>query len=107
MTASGIENEGVMAEPSPGLTTDGPARRVADELERRGLAAPGRLLVDAHRLLAPLLSDVGAAVGPLIGSAFGPAADDPRALLDDPRGLDRLVEQLDRCAQGEPRADPG
>lgn len=106
MTASGIENEGVMAEPSPGLTTDGPARRVADELDRRGLTVPGRLFVDAHRLLAPFLADVGAAVGPLIGTAFGRAADDPRALLEDPRGLDRLVEQLDRRAQGDPHADP-
>lgn len=87
--------------------TDGPARRLAEELDRRGLAVPGRLLVDAHRPLAPLLSDLGAAFGPIIGAALGRIADDPRALLDDPHGLDVLVEQLDRRAHGGTRAEPG
>lgn len=86
--------------------TDGPARRVADELDRRGLAVPGRLLADAHRPLAPLLSDLGAAFGPIIGAALGRLADDPRALLDDPQGLERLIEQLER-AHGGTRAEPG
>ncbi len=87
--------------------TDGPARRLAEELDRRGLAVPGRLLADAHRPLAPLLTDLGAALGPIIGSALGRLADDPRALLDDPLGLDRLVEQLDRRANGGTGAKPG
>jgi hypothetical protein len=87
--------------------TDGPARRVAAQLDRRGLAAPGRLLADAHRPLAPLLTDLGAAFGPIIGAALGRHADDPRALLDDPHGLDRLIEQLDRRAHGGTRAEPG
>ncbi|MBA2264487.1 MAG: hypothetical protein H0W10_07490 [Chloroflexi bacterium] len=87
--------------------TDGPARRLAEELDRRGLAVPGRLLADAHRPLAPLLTDLGAAFGPIIGAALGRLADDPRALLDDPLGLDRLVEQLDRRANGGTRAKPG
>jgi len=87
--------------------TDGPARRLAEELDRRGLAVPGRLLADAHRPLAPLLTDLGAAFGPIIGVALGRLADDPRALLDDPLGLDRLVEQLDRRANGGTRAKPG
>ena len=39
-----------------------PARRIADELGRRGLTAPARLLLDAHLPLAPLLSDAGAAL---------------------------------------------
>jgi len=87
--------------------TDGPARRLAEELDRRGLAVLGRLLADAHRPLAPFLTDLGAAFGPIIGAALGRIADDPRALLDDPTGLDRLVEQLDRRAHGGTRAKPG
>ena len=39
-----------------------PARRIANELERRGLGTPARLLLDAHRPLAPLLRDAGAAL---------------------------------------------
>ena len=88
--------------------TDGAARRLADQLQRRGLAVPARLLVDAHRPLAPFLSDLGAAFGPLIGAAIGPLADDPRALLEDPNGLDGLVTELDRReALGGTRADSG
>jgi len=88
--------------------TDGSARRVADQLERRGLAAPARLLLDAHRPLAPLLADLGAAFGPLIGTALGPLADDPRTLLDDPNGLDGLVSELGhRESHGGTRADSG
>jgi len=88
--------------------TDGAARRLADQIERRGLAVPARLLADAHRPLAPLLGDLGAAFGPLIGAALGRLADDPRALLDDPHGLDGLVSELDRRkSQGGPRADSG
>lgn len=88
--------------------TDGATRRIADQLERRGLAVPARLLADAHRPLAPLLSDLGAAFGPLIGTAVGRLVDDPRALLDDPHGLDGLVSELDRReSQGGSRADSG
>jgi hypothetical protein len=88
--------------------TDGATRRIADQLERRGLAVPARLLADAHRPLAPLLSDLGAAFGPFIGTAVGQLVDDPRALLDDPHGLDDLVTELDRReSQGGTRADSG
>jgi hypothetical protein len=76
--------------------TDDPARRVAGELDRRGLATPARLLVDAHRPLAPLLADLGAALGPLLGAAVGERADDVRSIVDDPGGLDQLIEELDR-----------
>jgi len=84
---------------------DDAARRVAEALDRRGLAAPGRLLADAHRPLAPLLGDLGAALGPLLGTAFGPRAADLRAILDDPRGLDRVIEELDHRSSQGPRAD--
>jgi hypothetical protein len=86
--------------------SDGPARRVAETLDRRGLAVPARLFADAHRPLAPLLSDLGAAVGPLIGAAFGRRANDAGALLTDELGLDRLIDQLDRRIQGGGGAEP-
>jgi len=78
---------------------------VADELERRGLATPARLLADAHRPLEPLLSDLGAAFGPLLAAAVGRHADDARAIIGEPGGLDRLIEELDRPVTESPRAD--
>jgi hypothetical protein len=81
-----------------------PARRVADELRRRGLAPAARLLVDAHRPLGPLLADVGAALGPLVGAVGGRRASAMMGLLDTD-GLDRLVEELG--GSEERRARPG
>lgn len=86
--------------------SDDAARRLASALERRGLAVPGRLLADAHRPLAPLLSDLAAAFGPLIAPAAGRTAADLAAVLDDPRGLDGLTDELDQRPRREPRADP-
>ena len=74
--------------------SDDAARRLAVELERRGLSVPGRLLVDAHRPLAPLLSDLAAAFGPLLAPVAGRAGADVSSLLEDPRGLDSLVDEL-------------
>ena len=85
--------------------TDGPAHRLAEAFGRRGLAAPARLLADAHRPLEPLLSDVGAAIGPLLGRLGGRQADDLHDLVDRPGGLDRLIDALDRRAAGGSRAD--
>lgn len=82
-----------------------PARRVADELDRRGLAAPARLLADAHRPLAPLLADVGAALGPLTRAVAGERAASMMRWLEDPDALDQLVDAFD--APGERRAGPG
>ena len=79
----------------------GAARRLAIALERRGLAVPGRLLADAHRPLAPLLSDLSAAFGPLLSRAGRPGAD-IADLLDDPTGL---VEELEPRPRRGPRAD--
>lgn len=86
--------------------SDGPARRVAEMLDRRGVAVPARLFADAHRPLAPLLSDLGAAVGPLIGAAFGGRMTDAGELLADERGLDRLIDEIDRRSQGGGGAEP-
>ena len=82
--------------------TPGPERRVAEELDRRGLAAPAALLVDAHRPLAPLVADLAAALGPIARALLGHRADDLRTIAEDPDGLDRLTDELRRT-----RADPG
>ena len=86
------------------MTSD-PARRLASELARRGLAAPARLLVDAHRPLGPLLSDVGAAFGPFVRAAAGPSGGPAADLLSDATALDRVVRELD--AEMERRGQPG
>jgi hypothetical protein len=82
-----------------------PARQVARELDRRGLATPARLLADAHRPLGPLLADLGVAIGPLARAIGGTRVGPMTRWLEDPGALDRLVVALD--AEGEPRAEPG
>ena len=69
-----------------------PARRAATELRRRGLAVPALLLADAHRPLAPLLSDLGAALGPLLRPLIGDRVE--RVLVDEAL-LGDLVDELD------------
>ncbi|MGH2381422.1 MAG: hypothetical protein ACRDG7_09400 [Candidatus Limnocylindria bacterium] len=82
-----------------------PARRIATELGRRGLAAPARLLLDAHRPLAPLVSDAGAALDPFLRMIGGRTTEDLRYLLGDTDGLDHLIAEL---ADAEERhAEPG
>lgn len=85
--------------------TDGPAHRLAEAFGRRGLVAPARLLADAHRPLGPLITDLGAALGPLLNAVVGRGADDLRDLVDRPGGLDRLIEELDRRAAGDGHVD--
>jgi hypothetical protein len=74
-----------------------PEHRLAAGLRRRGLDAPARLLLDAHRPLAPLLSDLGAALGPFL-AACG-ATDVGRRIVDE-RVIERLVEELDAEEDG-------
>lgn len=76
------------------MTAD-PTRQLAEELVRRGLGAPARLLADAHRPAAPLLSDLGAALAPLLAASGIRGVADVGDLLEDPDGLDRLVSELD------------
>ena len=80
--------------------TRGPARRLAETLDRRGLGEPARLLADAHRPLAPLLGDLSAAFGPLATLLAGRGLDDARAILEDPDGLERLTDELSGLAGG-------
>lgn len=75
-----------------------PERRLAAALRRRGLDAPARLLADAHRPISPLLSDLGAAIGPLLAASGASAAG---ARLTDPRLLDALVAELDATEEGD------
>ena len=72
-----------------------PARRVAEQLERRGLGPVARLLLEAHQPLAPLLADVGAALGPLTSAIGGRSARELAALAEDETAMDRLIAELD------------
>lgn len=80
------------------------ARQVAEELERRGLATPARLLADAHRPLGPLLADLGVAIGPLARAVGGARVGPLSRWLEDAGALDRLVAALE---EGDSRAEPG
>lgn len=82
--------------------TDPTAERIASELDDRGLAGPARLLADAHRPLAPLLSDLGTALGPL-ARALG-LAPDTGELLGDERALDRVIRALDATGDRDARS---
>lgn len=84
--------------------TEDAAGRIAAELERRGLGAAARLLADAHRPLAPLLSDVGVALGGLLSAVGGRSAAELRELVEDDAALDRLVACLDEA--GKHNAEP-
>ena len=74
--------------------SDEVAARLAADLERRGLAEPARLFIDAHRPLAPLLSDLGAALAPLVRLG-GPAGGEVAELLGDEHAMDRMIDALD------------
>lgn len=69
------------------------------------MAAPARLLLDAHRPLAPLLSDAGAALGPLMRVLGWRTFEDLEHLVDDDAGMERVIAALD--AAGERNAEPG
>jgi hypothetical protein len=85
--------------------SDDPAGRVAEELDRRGLAVPGRMLADAHRPLSPLLADLGAALGPLTRAVGGRGGATVARWLEGTDALEDVVRALD--ARGERRAGPG
>jgi len=76
------------------MTVDGNAD-LAAEIRRRGLAAPARLLLEAHRPLQPLLGDLATFLSPMVRPLLGGRATRLGAALADDAGIDRLLEQLD------------
>ena len=75
---------------------DDAADLLAAQLTRRGLAAPARLLLDAHRPLAPVLSDLAVALGPLAGLLGGRVGREVDELFGEEDGIERTIAALDR-----------
>ena len=72
-----------------------PTDTLADELERRGVAGPAAILLDAHRPLVPLLRQGVVFLGPLLSPLLGPRRFDLlRETLDDPASYDALTDRL-------------
>jgi hypothetical protein len=71
------------------------ASALANELRRRGLAAPAALLIDAHRPLSPLVGSVATFLGPVLRSVAGRRGRELVSLLEREDGLDRLAAALD------------
>lgn len=84
--------------------SDEVATRLAARLDRRGLGEPARVLIDAHRPLAPLLSNLGAAIAPFLRLWPGGRGPEVAAFAADERALDHLLDALE--AAGEPDAQP-
>jgi hypothetical protein len=80
---------------APGAVSDADADRLAAELERRGLAAPAALLLDAHRPLLPLLRQASIFLGPFLAPIAGARLlRGVRSALDEPELYDRLADRL-------------
>ena len=74
-----------------------PADALADGLERRGVAAPAAILLDAHRPLLPLIRQGAIFLGPLLGALLGPRRNGIlRRAIDDPATYERLAARLAR-----------
>ncbi len=69
-------------------------RGLAGELQRRGLAAPALLLLDIHRPLRPLLSDIATVVGPALRPILGTRLAAIDRALEDDEAYGRLLDQL-------------
>jgi hypothetical protein len=68
---------------------------LADELERRLVAGPAAILMDAHRPLLPLLRQGVIFLGPLLNPLLGARRFGVlRKALDDPAAYDRLAARL-------------
>ena len=82
------------AAPSPGRAHP-PADRLAAELDRRGLAAPAAIVLDAHRPLLPLLRQGVIFLGPMLAPVIGPRRLAAlRWMLEDPASYQRLAARL-------------
>jgi hypothetical protein len=75
------------------MTFDGSAD-LAVEIRRRGLAAPARLLLEAHRPLRPLLGDLATFLSPLLRPVLGGRVTGLGATFGDDVGIERLIDQL-------------
>ncbi|HET6381729.1 MAG TPA: hypothetical protein VFH63_11960 [candidate division Zixibacteria bacterium] len=80
-------------------------RQVAAALRRRGLDLPARLLLDAHRPLRPLLSQLATFISPGLRPLAGTRLDAVEAALADDAGYDRLLEALDEAVPPQGRAN--
>ncbi len=76
------------------MSGDGPTQ-LTEALRRRGLAAPARLLLDAHRPLRPLLAEAGAFLDPVLRPLLGRRYTMLQETLDDSDRYDDLIERLD------------
>jgi hypothetical protein len=71
--------------------------RIAEALDRRGLAGPASILLDAHQPFLPLVSQGVIFLGPLLAPLIGPRRFAAlRRAIDDPDALDRLASRLAR-----------
>ena len=68
---------------------------LAEALRRRGLAAPARLLLDAHRPLRPLLAETGVFLSPVLRPLLGRRYRAVQELLEHDTAYDQLIESLD------------
>ena len=68
---------------------------IAEALRRRGLAAPARLVLDAHRPLRPLLAETGVFLSPVLRPLFGRRYRALQELLERDSTYDQLIDTLD------------
>lgn len=68
---------------------------IGEALRRRGLAAPARILLDAHRPLRPLLAETGVFLSPLLRPLFGRRYRAIQDLLERDATYDQLIDSLD------------
>lgn len=69
-------------------------RPLAEALRHRGLAAPARFLLDAHRPLRPLLAEAGVFLSPVLGPLFGRRYGAVQAVLEEDAAVNELIESL-------------
>ncbi len=74
--------------------TANPPDGLVEALRRRGLAAPARLLLDAHRPLRPLIAEARAFLDPVLRPLLGSRSALLQETLDDPERYDELIERL-------------